>query len=189
MGCDFYSAYNGMNAKTQRCHTHLLRELHVTAARSPAFAASPFRRRCRRLCKDMLLLKTRKAALAPAVYERRVVRLEARLAELARTHSDDPDVKRLVKRLRRHRKELTPFLRIDALDGTNNAAERAIRPVVVGRKISGGFRSEPAARASMVLTSIIRAAHQQGRAVLSTIRSILTKAWAGDRTPELTPSG
>ena len=137
----------------------------------------------------MLLLKSRKEQIRPAVYEQRVVRLERRLDELAQTQSTDPDVKRLAKRLKRHQKELTPFLRIDGLEGTNNNAERAIRPVAVARKISGGFRSVPAAKATMVLTSVIRTAHQQGRKVLDTIKSILKKAWAKDDTPELTPSG
>lgn len=187
--CDFYGVYDKMNLKLQRCHAHLLRELHETAQKSPAFAASPFRRRCRRLCKDMLLLKSRKDTLDPAAYENRVVRLETRLDELARTQSDIPDVTRLAKRLRKHQAELTPFLRVDGLDGTNNAAERGLRPLVVARKISGGFRSKPAAKASMVLTSIIRTAHQQGREALATIKSILRKVWRQDDTPELTPSG
>ena len=45
---------------------------------------------------------------------------------------------RRAARLRKHEKELTVFPWEDAVDGTNNAAERALRPAVVMRKITGG---------------------------------------------------
>ena len=52
-----------------------------------------------------------------------------------------------LRRMRKHRKELTAFLWDKDLAGTNNLAERAIRPAVVARKISGGSRSKKGADA------------------------------------------
>lgn len=186
---DFYSAYSKMNCLQQRCLTHLLRELHETAAKSPAFAAGSFCRRCRRLLKDMLLLKSRQEKLRARVYKRRVARLEKRLFDLSETQSSNADEMRLAKRLRKYRDQLTPFLHIRQLDGTNNRAERAIRPMVVTRKISGGSRSKVAAGATAVVASVVRTARQQGRHIFQTIKTLLCRAWAGDETPLLTPSG
>lgn len=38
---------------------------------------------------------------------------------------------------------------------TNNAAERALRPLVVARKVSGGTRSKHGSRTRMVLQSLV----------------------------------
>lgn len=190
-GClvsDFYSAYSRMNCRQQRCLTHLLRELHETAQRSEPFARSSFRHRCRRLCKDMLLLKSRQAELAMEVYERRVGRLERRLEELAATQSEDADVARLAGRLRACRGQLTPFLHEAAVEGTNSRAERSLRPMVVTRKISGGSRSPVAAKAFAAVASVAATASQQGRNVLHTIKALLKRIWRGDDTPLLSPS-
>jgi transposase len=79
--------------------------------------------------------------------------------------------------MRKHRKELTAFLWDKDLDGTNNAAERAIRPAVVARKISGGSRSKNGADAWAKLASLLRTAGQQGKSVLATIKAMLIAAW------------
>lgn len=190
-GClvsDFYSAYSQMNCRQQRCLTHLLWDLHETARKSESFARSPFRRRCRRLCKDMLLLKGRQGQLEPEVYQRRVGRLEQRLDELAATRSEDPDVVRLTNRLRRHRKELTPFLHEPAVEGTNSRGERSLRQMVVARKISGGSRSGVAAKAFAAVASVVCTAKQQGWSAVRAIKTLLKRIWSGDDTPLLTPS-
>ena len=175
---DFYSAYSTMNCQKQKCLVHLLRELAETAQQSPAFASSTFFHKCKRLVKEMLLLKGRWDELGDERYSSRVRRLEARLDRLADTGYEDPNAKRIGKRLRKFRKELTAFLWDKDLAGTNNAAERAIRAVVVARKISGGSRSQNGADAFAKLASLLRTAGQQGKQMLETIKSLLTAAWS-----------
>jgi hypothetical protein len=182
VACDFYGAYDAAGfERKQRCLAHLLRELKETARDSPAFAAGAFYPRCRRLLKDMLALKRKWRELDDAAYTRRACRLEDRLEALTRTHGADaePNARRLAARLLRHRRELTPFLWDEKLDGTNNAAERALRPAVVMRKITGGSRSEQGAHAWTVLASVLRTARQQGRDGVQTLRELMTRHWAG----------
>ena len=85
--------------------------------------------------------------------------------------------------MRKYQKELTAFLWVKDLDGTNNAAERAIRPAVVARKISGGSRSKNGADAWATLASLMRTASQQNLNLLDTIRSMLIAAWGSKRPP------
>ena len=47
----------------------------------------------------------------------------------------------LCQRVERYRTELFTFVADPAVPPTNNAAERALRPLVIARKISGGTRS------------------------------------------------
>jgi len=49
------------------------------------------------------------------------------------------------------------------VDGTNNAAERALRPPVVARKISGENRSVKGAKTYEVLLSVVQTLHQNGK--------------------------
>jgi hypothetical protein len=179
---DFYPAYNTINCQQQKCLTHLLRELRDTAARSAAFAVSGFHKRCKRLVKELLGHKQRWDELDDQTYNRLAHRLEKRLADLAAAAhlgDADPDVRRLAERLWRHREQLTAFLWHRAVEGTNNAAERALRPIVVARKISGGSRSKAGAQATAVLASVLRTARQQGLDLMETLKRLLMNCWAG----------
>jgi hypothetical protein len=175
---DFYSAYSKMDCKKQKCLVHLLRELVETAEKSPAFASSAFFVKSKRLVKQMLLLKGRWNEMSHERYASRVRALEGRLDQLADADYDEPHAKRIGKRMRKFKKELTAFLWEQDLEGTNNAAERAIRPVVVARKVSGGSRSGNGAQAFATLASLLRTAGQQGKDLLATIKSMLIAAWS-----------
>ena len=185
---DFYSAYSAMDCKKQKCLTHLLRELVESAEKCPAFAASEFCGKSKRLIKQMLRLKKQCQDPSEPRYARRVRRLEARLEQLATAAYDEANARRIAKRMRKYQKELTAFLWDKNLQGTNNAAERAIRPAVVARKISGGSRSKNGADAWATLASLLRTAGQQGKNLLDTIKSMLTAAWASDKPPTM-PAG
>lgn len=69
-------------------------------------------------------------------------------------HYRERNCLRLVKRLKREKGMLFTFLEKKECDWNNNAAERAIRPSVVVRKVTYGNRSMTGARAHAVLMSI-----------------------------------
>lgn len=177
--CDFYSAYNGLSGKKQRCLTHLLREVKELGQKDRTFADCPLSRKLSRWCKEALRLKKSWGELPDASYEIKASRLEDRLDELARSSWDHADANRLCKRLVRHRAELTGFLWEEKLDGTNNAAERALRPALVMRKITGGSRSTAGAAAWMKLASLIRTADdQRGLGVYDATQKLVLDYWA-----------
>ncbi len=180
---DYYSGYIRMNCKKQKCLTHLLRDLVESAKESKAFGSSVFFRKSKRLIKEMLLLKGRWDTLGDECYFRRVRRLEQRLDQLAQGRYDEPNARRLGKRLLRYQKELTAFLWDKDLDGTNNAAERALRPAVVARKITGGSQSEAGADAWATIASLLRTAVHQGKNALDAMKCMLVSAWAVEKPP------
>jgi hypothetical protein len=180
---DFYSAYSKIDCNKQKCLCHLLRELVESAQESEAFKTGPFFHRAKRLIKQMLLLKSRWDQLDDAAYTLRACAVESKLEQLIAVDYDEAHAKRITKRMHKHQKELTAFLWDKDLDGTNNAAERAIRPAVVARKISGGSRSQNGAQAWATLSSLLRTAGQQGQRLLETVKAMLTAAWAGEKPP------
>lgn len=189
---DFYSGYSRIACPKQKCLVHLMRELKETAQKHPAFAQGAFHSRCRRLVQEMLLLRKKKETLPREAFEKKVRKTERRVVELARGSPglqggwEEPESRRIAKRLQKHPKELTRFLWQDEVEGTNNAAERAIRPAVVARKISGGSRSENGARATAILMSVLRTAAQQEEPLLETIKTLLIANWAGENPALLT---
>jgi hypothetical protein len=175
---DFYSAYSMMDCPKQKCLVHLLRELTESAEKSEAFASGVFFPKAKGLIKQMLLLKSRWETLSDRQYDAGVLQLETKLETLLSAPQDEAHARRIAKRMIRHQKELTAFLYDKDLQGTNNPAERALRPAVVARKISGGSRSKQGAQAWATLCSLLRTAHQQGQNLIETIRSLLIGAWA-----------
>lgn len=176
---DFYGVHDQFDGPQQKCLVHLLRELRDTVGKRSELADHRFFKRCKRLVQDMLRLKKRRGNLKAANYWRQVERIERRLEDLAKQQWNDPDADRLAGRLSKYRSKLTTFLHKKEVDGTNNAAERAIRPAVVMRKITGGSRSAEGARAWAILASVMRTAEQQGRNVLETLKTLLRAEWSG----------
>jgi transposase len=179
------SAYSKIDCKKQKCLCHLLRELVESAEKSEAFKTGPFFKQAKLLVKQMLQLKNRWEQLEEKTYTTRGCALEDKLDQLLKLNCDEPNAKRIANRMTKYRKELTAFLWDKDLAGTNNAAERALRPAVVARKISGGSRSENGAEAWATLASLIRSAGQQGQRLLDTIKAMLTAAWAAEKPPSI----
>lgn len=178
---DFYGVYDQFtDCAQQKCLAHLLRALKDTTANNPKLAGHAFFKRCRKLIKDMLALRDQREQLTPQVYQHRVELLERRLNQLATSSwNDSDDAQRLAARLRKHEGKLTTFLHNPRVHPTNNHAERALRPAVVMRKITGGNRSAKSAQAWAILASVMRTSQQQGRNVLETIQTLLKAHWAG----------
>jgi len=83
----------------------------------------------------MLRLKQQWETSEDKPYDAKVRKFESQLHELAIGNYEEPNSKRIAKRLLKYESELTAFLHEKDLDATNNAAERALRPAVVMRKI------------------------------------------------------
>jgi transposase len=88
------------------------------------------------------------------------------------TFTNEPN-RRLAGHLLNHAIQWFWFLIDPAIQATNHWAEQAIRPAVVNRKVWGGNRTWPGARAQSILMSVIRTCRQRAvepLAFLSTIR-------------------
>jgi transposase len=90
-------------------------------------------------------------------------KLEAQLDRMLETRRRNPANRRLTRHLEHERLWLFTFLHCPGLDATNNAAERAIRGMVIARKVWGGNRTWAGARTQQVLVSVLRTCWQQGK--------------------------
>jgi transposase len=82
---------------------------------------------------------------------------------------------------------LWTFARVEGIEPTNNAAERALRQAVLWRKASGGTESEAGSRFVGNILSVVATCRQQGRDVLEYLASCCCASAAGTRPPSLLP--
>jgi transposase len=162
--CDFWGAYNKLSALAkQRCFYHLFTELVKVGQKNASPTWKAFRKKLSRLLKDALRLANRKPKLKAAHYARLEGKLYKRLDQFLAVLHKDPDARRLIKRLKRHRDELFTFLQYDEVSPYNNHAEQQMRKPVLTRKVSQQNRSDQGAKTHAILMSLFRTAELQGQ--------------------------
>ena len=80
---------------------------------------------------------------------------------------------RLRRRIARDRAHLFVFVTDRAVPSTNNVSERALRPSVIFRKVTNGFRSEWGAQTYAAFRSVVSTAKANRRSVLDNLRNAL----------------
>jgi transposase len=83
---------------------------------------------------------------------------------------------------------LWTFARVEGLEPTNNAAERALRPAVLRRKRSFGNHSEAGCQDVSRLLSVVQTRKRQGRSVLEYLQQALEAPRHGLPFPKLFPA-
>lgn len=89
------------------------------------------------------------------------------------------DAQRLGLRLERHWNEWFTFLTHPEVKPDNNDAERALRPVVVHRKVSGGARSDWGAKLVAQMFSFLETTRLQGGSAIASLCELLSLAGRG----------
>ena len=83
---------------------------------------------------------------------------------------------------------LWAFVSTEGVEPTNNAAERAIRPLVILRRLTYGTQSAGGSRFVETMHTILETCRQQGRNVLEFITEAITKARRQEPLPSLLPA-
>jgi hypothetical protein len=109
-------------------------------------------------------------------YEVACGRLEAAADRLLAQPERDADNARFVRTLLKQCPRLFTFLYHNAVDPTNNAAERELRPAVAVRKTGGCNRTGVGAHAHAILASIFRTCLKQGFDPVEVLKHLLHSA-------------
>ena len=172
LSCDCFLAYDPLAYRQNKCAAHLLRRC-ADVRESTSGRAVRFSQQVARLLRAAIILKSRRDRLSEHGYAVACGRLEAALDRLLARNYRHPDNARLAKLLRKQRDRLFTFLYVQAVDPTNNQAEREIRPAVIIRKTNGCNRSPVGARTHSIVTSVLRTCHKQGRDFVAFIAEML----------------
>jgi len=173
---DFYGGYNFYDGVKQRCWVHLLRDLKKLVEKHPDNKSVDI------WVKNIkLVFKQAKKIAEQDLPQMARVRfrqqLEAKLLELASPYLGVKNAPQrvLAKRIDNFLGELFTFVDIEGVPSDNNAAERAVRPAVVLRKVTGGSRSPKGSDTKMVLMSLFGTWNIKGTNPISACTQMLAK--------------
>lgn len=152
---DFYGAYNVYGGVKQRCWVHLLRDLRsLREKHADNESVAEWTSQVKSVYEQA---KEAAAGLYDQMQRCRLRQyFEARLLRLALKYLDDKKAPQrvLAKRIDSFLGEMFSFVDCEGVPSDNNAAERAVRPAVIARKVSGGTRSAKGSNTRMILMSL-----------------------------------
>lgn len=184
LSSDFYSAYNSSIKAfaKQKCNAHLLRDVKKLEEQFPDDReVSSFCHSLKELIQEAIFLHSQHAKLTPEEWKSGKKDSLHRFRKLYNTPISNPRTETLRKRLLKHKDEIFTFLQYPEIEPTNNRAERALRNLVILRKIIFGNRSLQGTKNVSLIATIIQTAKLNGLDPKEVLKTLLTKGL----TPEL----
>jgi len=159
----------------QICLAHQIRNL-TYAVEADGYLGLVWAVELRHLLGRALHLHQLRETLTPASFTRRRRRIENAVDRLVfRTflpeQPDTANARRLQERYREHRASLFVFFDRPDIPPTNNASEQDLRPSVIHRKVTGGYRSQLGADISAIFISLLTTARKRGENLFQALRS------------------
>jgi transposase len=159
-------------AAHQICLAHQLRDLQY-AIDADAQAGVRWAVALQRVFRRGIHLHRTRDQVTPTSFARRRTLIEHAADRLIfRDWAGAGEAGNLQRRYATHRQDLFVFLERDDVEPTNNASERDLRNSVIHRKVTGGYRSDWGAQASMVLISILTTARKQGQRYFAALLAV-----------------
>ena len=155
----------------QFCLAHLIRDAQYAVDAGDTVFAPAFKEFLKGAC-DIGRRRPNLADSTIRAYARKLERELDRLLELEPTHTEGRHLRDAI--IVDARDKLLVFSARRDVEPTNNASERALRPSVIFRKVTNGFRSDWGAKVYADLCSIVSTGRLHGRSHLAAIRDALT---------------
>lgn len=167
---DCLASYENLPYRMHKCYAHHLKAIGEGQDRAPPAEHAAFDELATVL-KSAIVLKSMRTEMSPADYARAREHLEQRAGEVLTRR--DGSAEKVRERIRKRRCWLFTFLDHDAVEATNNRAERALRPAVIARKLSCGNKTERGARTWEILASLAATCAQRGQDFVEFLRPAL----------------
>ena len=133
--CDGWRPYHIFNTR-QRCWAHILREAKHNAEKLDTVSSVLLYKSLQKLFADTTSHKIERSNYF--LYDSAVLSLE----QIITSYSNDESLNKFLIKLHNAKNNLFTFLLHDAVDPTNNKAERALRESVIHRKVRGCVRNQ-----------------------------------------------
>ena len=173
---DSLGSQRGHADRWQACLAHLLRDAqYAIDCGDDGFSAA-----FRRLLLRAIAIGRRRGDLRDSTLAQYRADLDRRLDHVLRLPREGEAAERLRRRIARDREHLFVFVTDRRVPPTNNVSERELRPSVIFRKVTNGFRSELGANTYAVFRSVVSTAKANSRSVLSDLRNALATPSTND---------
>jgi transposase len=167
---DMLGSQRGHAVEWQVCLAHLLRDAtYAIECGDTAFSAA-----FKRLLLRAIAIGRRRDELKDITLMQYLADLDRRLNRIMADVPIGEPGRKLRKRIAANRAHLFVFITNRGVPYTNNVSERHLRPSVIFRKVTNGFRCEWGAETYAALRSLVSTAKANRAPVLSVLRFVLT---------------
>ncbi|MBV8122205.1 MAG: IS66 family transposase [Alphaproteobacteria bacterium] len=166
---DRYAAQAGHGNERQLCLAHLLRDAQYAIEAGDTGFAPGFHK----LLQRAVAIGQRRAELKDTTLAQYRADLDRKLDRLLAVNPTAEAGRKLARGIRKCRGDLFVFVTRRDVPATNNDCERALRPSVIFRKVTGGFRSQWGARTYADAASVIATGRLNGRSAFHALRDAL----------------
>jgi transposase len=167
---DMLGSQRGHGVLWQVCLAHLLREAQYAIECGDMAFSAPFRW----LLLRAIAIGRRREMLKDATLKQYLYDLDRRLNRIMAAVPVGEPGRKLHKRMLANRAHLFVFMTNRAVPCTNNVSERHLRPSVIFRKVTNGFRCEWGAETYAAFRSVVSTAKANHASVLDTVRFVLS---------------
>lgn len=190
VGSDRWSGYNWVaTQQRQICWAHLLRDFEALILRGGV--SEQIGRALVFEAQQMFHLwhRVRDGTLDRASFQTQMEVIQQQVGQLLRKGAicDHPKTVRTCCNLLKLEAALWTFVRVEGVEPTNNAAERAVRSGVLWRKRSFGTQSTNGSEFVERMMTVVASLRQQNRNVLSYLTAVCSAAIRGENAPSLLP--
>jgi transposase len=167
---DMLGSQRGHGVLWQVCLAHLLRDAKYAIDDGDTAFSAPFRR----LLLRAVAIGRRRETLKDTTLKQYLYDLDRRLDRIIATVPIGAAGEKLRKRILANRAHLFVFMTRRDVPATNNVSERHLRPSVIFRKVTNGFRCEWGAETYAAFRSVVSTAKANRASVYDTIRFVLS---------------
>jgi transposase len=160
----------------QVCLAHLLRDAQYAIECGDTAFSAPFRW----LLLRAIAIGRRRETLHDTTLKQYLYDLDRRLDRIMTAVPMGEPGRKLHKRMLANRAHLFVFVTNQAVPYTNNVSERHLRPSVIFRKVTNGFRCEWGAETYAAFRSVVSTAKANRASVLDTVRFVLSNKRHGE---------
>jgi len=201
IGCDYFSAYrkymNDFNVAVQFCLAHLIRDVKFLVS-LPDAATQAYGERLLAALRRLFHVIHQRETMDPASFDRALEKARQRIlrigieqapSELDHTGREQhTEARNMAERFRKHGAAFFRFITTPGLDPTNNAAEQALRFVVIDRLVTQGTRSPRGRTACERFWTVLATCGLQGRSAFEFILEAVRASFHHRPAPSLVPA-
>ena len=171
---DRYAGQQELGKQHQVCLAHVLRDVQYAIDCGDTVFAPKIREHLR----WAIRVGKRRQTLKPSTLANYAAKADNKLTQLMRAPIAHPAGKTLLKQIKAWRTKFFVFLTNRDVPATNNISEREIRPSVVFRKVTNGFRSDWGSQIHAGYRSVTGTARLSGTSALCAIRNLVDGTFA-----------
>jgi transposase len=174
---DMLGSQRGNGILWQVCLAHLLRDAKYAIECGDTAFSAPFRQ----LLLRAIAIGRRREMLKDTTLRQYLHDLDRRLDRIIAALPIGEPGRKLRKRMLANRAHLFVFVTNRNVPYTNNVSERHLRPSVIFRKVTNGFRCEWGAETYAAFRSVVSTAKANRASVLDTVRFVLSTKRPAER--------